>query len=254
MATIKLSAANTVNSAAIFKQYWNCWKLSGIGFKQYRLLWRIYDVFINITITIGNPLLMCAALFTQNSVPDLVQNLAIAASCTVCTVQHYFYRYQLGNIEYVEDLLSKLDKSVITKDEVQDFKNNSKPGAMRVWNAMFYFGFFSNVFSLIKVFYSKERQLLHPSLFPFNWQRSAYLFWFCVFYQFTAVGIQIIQNFCNDSYGAMMFCLLAGHVRMLRMRIASIGQGMLKSTEQQEQQLIKCALDHKLLTELVERC
>ena len=188
-----------VDSVGLNRKFWTCWNIVGIGYNQHKLLWTVYDLLVNFVVTLYCPLHLILGVFTQPTKMDVFKNMSITVTCTICSIQHYALRYRLQEIKVIENLLKILDDRAVTRREREYFQNNTKPAAQRIWRIFLVLATVAHISSILMVLVGKEKRLLFPAWFPFDWHKSELLYRLCLLYQFLAVGIQIIQNFNNDS-------------------------------------------------------
>ncbi|XP_037941301.1 odorant receptor 33b-like [Teleopsis dalmanni] len=241
-----------VDSVVLYERFWMCWKIVGIGTDYNEFLCGLYDICVNIFITIYYPLHLTIGLFMEPTVADVFKVLAINVTCIVCTIKHYMFRYKLKKIRAIQATLSQLDKRAMDMDEREYFSRVPKAGAQFVVNAFFGAYIMSNLAAASAALLSSERRLMYPAWFPFDWRATTLNYWVALLYQFFGITIQIIQNLANDIYAPMSLCIIAGHVRMLGMRLSKLGYDTRKSTIQINSELINCVEDHKKLLEIFE--
>ncbi|XP_030382289.1 odorant receptor 33b-like [Scaptodrosophila lebanonensis] len=217
-----------------------------------------YDLCLNVGITICYPLHLIIGVFLTSSKDDIFKNLIINVTCLICTLQHWCLRYKLRNQYAIEALLSTLDQRVIDASAGQAAAQRVAGQARIIVRLFLFAATAANLSAILGVLLNSERRLMYPGWIPFDWQSSNSLYWLALCYQFIGVTIQITQNLINDIYPALVLCLLAGHVRLLGLRIAKIGNEEIKDeisshfvcAEKANAELILYIEDHKKIIKL----
>ncbi|XP_011178699.2 odorant receptor 33b-like [Zeugodacus cucurbitae] len=242
----------SVNSVVLYREFWLCWHAVGISTAYQKHLCALYDLLINVLVTIFYPIHLIVGLFLNPTPADLFQNLSITITCFVCSVKHYLLRRKLPQIRVVQALLADLDKRVEDAEERAYFEQQLVVGAKNVVKlfSIAYGG--ANMAAISATLLSKERRLMYPAWLPFQWQASTFSYCAAVIYQIAGVTIQIVQNLANDIYPPMSLCIIAGHVHLLALRVAKVGRDGKKSLKQHNQSLIECIEDHKKLVRIFE--
>ncbi|XP_054744549.1 odorant receptor 33b-like [Anastrepha obliqua] len=242
--------AQPADTVSLYRAFWAYWHALGISTAYNKYLCGVYDVFVNIFVTIFYPTHLIVGLFLNPSPADLFQNLSIAITCFASSVKHYLLRRQLPEIRDVQALLAELDKRVEDADEREYFHRELAVGARNVVKlfTVVYGG--ANIAAISATLLSKERRLMYPAWLPFEWQASAFTFYAAVIYQFAGVTILIVQNLANDIYPPMSLCIIAGQVHLLAKRVAKVGADGKKTMSQHNQALIECIEDHKKLVRI----
>lgn len=237
----------SVDSVVLYRAFWLCWHAVGISTAYNKYFCGLYNLLINVLVTIFYPIHLFLGLFLNPTPADLFQNLSITITCFICSIKHYLLRRKLPQIHTVQVLLAELDKRVEGADEHAYFQQQLVVGAKNVVKlfSIAYGG--ANMAAISATLLSKERRLLYPAWLPFRWEASTFNYCAAVIYQIAGVTIQIVQNLANDIYPPMSLCIIAGHVHLLALRVAKVGEDAKKSMKQHNQALIRCIEDHKKL-------
>ncbi|XP_030383737.1 odorant receptor 33b-like [Scaptodrosophila lebanonensis] len=236
-----------INSAAIYRVYWLYWRLMGVESNC-----QLVDVLMNIFVTFLFPFHLLIGLLGQRSLSNIFENLPITAACFFCSVKILCIRPKLKEIKIVERLLGELDKRANSWEERKYFDEVIRPQANFVWKSFLVAYFSTVIMATATVSMAGGRQMLYPAWFPYDVQATALRYWLSFGYQAVGNALTVLQNLTNDSYPPMTFCVVAGHVRMLALRIARIGQAG-ESAASNYKQLIDCIKDHQKLMEIVQR-
>ncbi|SPP79864.1 blast:Odorant receptor 33b [Drosophila guanche] len=133
--------------------------------------------------------------------------------------------------------------SWIGEQERAYFDRNTQREANFVWKSFIVAYGLSNVAAIASVLFGKGHKLLYPAWFQ--------IYWLSVAYQIAGVGIQIVQNLANDSYPPMTFCVVAGHVRLLSMRLSRMGYEGKAAKATVVKELLENIEDHRKIVELL---
>ncbi|XP_037958876.1 odorant receptor 33b-like [Teleopsis dalmanni] len=212
-----------IDSNAVFERYYIFWKILGFSTKYNKYLMFIYQIIVTGSITFGFPLHLNIGLVLTKSQEELFNNLVINVASTACSIKFFFLLRDLKNMHKVNHLLSKLDVRVVAEDERAYFHQKVNGHANKMVT-MFSTAYFSVGFlSIASLFLDKNRRLVYPAWFPFDWKSTTQTYVGAVLFQFFGLYVQIVQNFVNDVYGPIAFCMFAGHVHLLGMRVSKIG-------------------------------
>lgn len=238
---------NLINSLSFFRSHWAIWKLVGATHAQvdWKWLYIVYSLILNLLVTVWYPLHLGLLLFRNKSLSDDITNLSIFATCLACSLKFSIYVYKFKNVEQMEQLLKQLDSRVETVEEKLIYSQLKK----QLRGILFVFiGIYLPVGVLAEMgfLFQKRRALMYPGWFPFDWVNSSRNYYIAHVYQIVGIGIQIMQNYVNDCFPAMMLCLISAHIQMLYVRLQKVGED--KSLDA-EQQLEACITDHKCLLE-----
>ncbi|XP_037941303.1 odorant receptor 33b-like [Teleopsis dalmanni] len=239
-----------VDSVVLYDRFWMCWKLVGIATDQNKYICGLYDLCLNIFVTIFYPLHLTIGLFMEPTLGDVFKNLAINVTCIVCSLKHLLFRYKLKKIRAVQSILHELDRRVVAAEERKYFSEVPKASALLVVNAFFTAYIFSNITAIAATLLASEPRLMYPAWLPFDWSSNTFTYWAALLYQFVGITIQIIQNLANDIYAPMSLCIFAGHVHMLGMRLSKLGHNPILKQDDVNKQLLQCIEDHKLLLKI----
>ncbi|XP_053958678.1 odorant receptor 33b-like [Anastrepha ludens] len=236
-----------VDSDSFFKIFWMCWKLMGIGIESNKWYIWVYDIMVNLFITIFYPIHLTIGLFLVPTLADVFKNLTINITDVTCSVKHYLFRYKLGKIRKLQGLLKQLDQRVVAEEE-RDYFHRDIRIAVRNIMCVFCISYFADALaSTVDVLTKKERELMYPAWFPFDWAANRYRYYAAVFYQIFGVSMQITQNLAHDTFAPISLCVMSGQVRLLAMRVSRIGYDKSKSRLTHERELNECIEDHKIL-------
>ncbi|KAH8412641.1 hypothetical protein KR009_003958 [Drosophila setifemur] len=239
-----------VRSEHIYRVYWLYWRILGLecDFPLRHLL----DFLITTFVTIWYPIHLIMGLFLERTLGDVCKGIPITAACFFCSFKFICFRLKLAEIKNIEDLFKELDQRAVSEEERQFFDQNTRREANFVWKSFIWAYGLSNLSAIASVLFGGGHKLLYPAWFPYNVQSSELIFWLSVIYQIAGVSLAILQNLANDSYPPMTFCVVAGHVRLLAMRLSRIGQDQKATKVVIARQLIESIEDHRKLMKIVE--
>lgn len=215
------ASSSVISSGNIYKVYWLYWRL--LGLETDFALRHLLDFLITLFVTFWYPIHLILGLFMERTLGDVCKGLPITAACFFASFKFICFRLRLAEIKEVESLFKELDQRAVTAEETEFFERNTQRGANFIWKAFLVAYGLSNVSAIASVLFGGGRHLLYPGWFPYDVQASALIFWLSVSYQIAGVSVAILQNLANDSYPPMTFCVVAGHVRLLAMRLSRIG-------------------------------
>ncbi|XP_068150893.1 odorant receptor 59a-like [Drosophila tropicalis] len=245
----EMETAN-INSLIFFRSHWFAWTVLGLTREKvatYRRLYMGYSVLINLLVTIGYPLHLGLALFRSPTQTENVLNLTIFVTCFTCALKFMIYSYNFGKVSEIERLLVKMDMRI-----------SESGGQMRVYKQLrrhqrmllyLFMGIYLPVgmFAELGFIFQKQRALLYPAWFPFDWVNSTRNFYIANVYQIVGISYLLLQNYVNDCFPPVNLCLISAHIKMLYIRFEEIGKGR---TQNAELELEACMTDHKRLKEL----
>lgn len=248
---VKSSVNTPVDTVACFDIFWMCWKLMGISINSNKWYVTLYDIVVNIFVTIFYPIHLTVGLFLVPVLSDVFKNLAIIITDVACSTKHYLFRYKLSKIREIQRLLKELDDRVVAQDE-RDYFNKSIRSAVRRMMLIFCVSYAGDTLaSALEVLAKKDRELMYPAWFPFDWSANRYTYYAAVIYQIVGVSLQITQNLAHDTFAPVSLCVMSGQVRLLAMRVSKVGYDESKTLAEHEEELNECIEDHKKLLRLV---
>nr|NP_523554.1 odorant receptor 33b [Drosophila melanogaster]P81915.1 RecName: Full=Odorant receptor 33b [Drosophila melanogaster]AAF53132.1 odorant receptor 33b [Drosophila melanogaster] len=239
-----------IRSEDIYRTYWLYWHL--LGLESNFFLNRLLDLVITIFVTIWYPIHLILGLFMERSLGDVCKGLPITAACFFASFKFICFRFKLSEIKEIEILFKELDQRALSREECEFFNQNTRREANFIWKSFIVAYGLSNISAIASVLFGGGHKLLYPAWFPYDVQATELIFWLSVTYQIAGVSLAILQNLANDSYPPMTFCVVAGHVRLLAMRLSRIGQGPEETIYLTGKQLIESIEDHRKLMKIVE--
>lgn len=239
------------DSTEIFKVFWLIWSILGVdGFRNV-YMGLFHNILLNVGITILYPVHLTLGLFMLPMQDEIFKNLSMTITCIVCSFKYVCLRWNLDQVREVEELLHQLDRRVQSKNEFNYFTQGPRWYAKFIAKLYFFMYMGANVAGISAVLFASERRLMYPAWFPFDWVSSAPLYWIALTYQFVGVTMQIVQNLVNDATAPVLMCILAGQVRLLAMRVATIGHYSQYTLDENVEELRMCIEDHLKLTRCV---
>ncbi|EDV58858.1 odorant receptor 33b [Drosophila erecta] len=239
-----------IRSEQIYRTYWLYWHL--LGLESHFFLNRLLDMVITAFVTIWYPIHLILGLFMERSLGDVCKGIPITAACFFASFKFICFRIKLSEIKEVEILFKELDQRALSQEECEFFNQNTRREANFIWKSFIAAYGLSNISAIASVLFGGGHKLLYPAWFPYDVQASELIYWLSVTYQIAGVSLAILQNLANDSYPPMTFCVVAGHVRLLAMRLSIIGQGPEETKYSIAKQLIEGIEDHRKLMKIVE--
>ncbi|XP_037709915.1 odorant receptor 33b [Drosophila subpulchrella] len=239
-----------IRSEHIYRAYWLYWRL--LGLESRSVLNRLLDILITVFVTFWYPIHLILGLFMERTLGDVCKGLPITAACFFASFKFVCFRLKLEEIKTMEVLFKELDQRALSPEERQFFSQNTKREANLIWKSFLVAYGLSNVSAIASVLFGGGHKLLYPAWFPYDVQASELRFWLSVSYQIAGVTLAIIQNLANDSYPPMTFCVVAGHVRLLAMRLSRIGQDRKETNAVIRKQLIESIEDHRKIMKIVD--
>ncbi|KAH8260012.1 hypothetical protein KR026_000163 [Drosophila bipectinata] len=238
-----------IKSESIYRVYWFYWRL--LGLETDFPLRHVLDIIITCFVTVWYPIHLIVGVFSERSLGDICKGLPITASCFFCSFKFICFRFKLKEIKAIEALLTELDQRAVSDEECEYFDKNTRQEANFIWKSFLVAYNLSNISALASVLFGGH-QLLYPGWFPYDVQATELRYWLSVAYQVVGVSLAILQNLANDSYPPMTFCLVAGHVRLLAMRLRRIGKDAKASQVSVARKLIEGIEDHRKLMKIID--
>ncbi|XP_052851403.1 odorant receptor 33b [Drosophila gunungcola] len=239
-----------IRSEHIYRAYWLYWRL--LGLESHFPLNRLLDVLITVFVTFWYPIHLILGLFMERTLGDVCKGLPITAACFFASFKFVCFRAKLSEIKTIEVLFKELDQRALSDEECKFFDKNTRREANFIWKSFIVAYGLSNASAIASVLFGGGHKLLYPAWFPYDVQASELRFWLSVTYQIVGVSLAILQNLANDSYPPMTFCVVAGHVRLLAMRLSRIGHDQKESNSSVARKLIESIEDHRKLMKIVE--
>ncbi|BFG04745.1 odorant receptor 59a-like [Drosophila madeirensis] len=241
-----------IDSLSFIKSHWTAWWILGVAHERvqsFRGLYLFCSVVVNVLFTVGYPLHLGLSLFHNRSLSEDILNLTTFATCFACSAKCLLYAYNIGKVARIEQLLRLLD------ERASGMEQRAIYGQLKVQLRTILYAFIAiymlcGIFAELSFISKEERGLMYPAYFPFDWLNSTRNYYIANVYQIVGVSFQLVQNYANDCFPAVVLCLISSHVKMLYSRFEDIGKD---TTIDAEKQLEDCITDHKRLLELF-RC
>ncbi|XP_053955629.1 odorant receptor 59a-like [Anastrepha ludens] len=193
---------------------------------HYRYLYYLYSLALFIVITVGYPTHLMIGLIRSESKADIFKNMTINFTCLACSIKTIALWWRLADVQKIYRIILKLDTHIIQAEDVKLYKLIAFRRAKQILYFVLSVGLgaaiSSEVATLIGGILGNWR-LMYPAYFPFDTERSALSYMAAHIYQCIGVTVQIFQNVINDTFPPIALAMLAGHVRMLNVRVARIG-------------------------------
>ncbi|KAH8266589.1 hypothetical protein KR018_001836 [Drosophila ironensis] len=241
-------APPVVRSELIYKTYWLYWRLLGVeGEYPFRSLVDALNFFF---ITFWYPAHLILELFNKRSM-EVFKSLHFTSECLFCSLKFVCFRWKLDEIKAIEKLLKELDQRAEIDEDRRFFDQNTRQAAEMLSKSYLVAATSAIVTGTAAGLFSSGRNLMYPGWFPYDVRASPLVFWISFSYQAVGAALSILQNLANDSYPPMTFCVVAGHVKLLAMRLSRIGHDMEVSRKDTARHLIENIEDHRKLMEIV---
>lgn len=234
------------------RHQWKFYYLIGaVPPEQFNFFYYIYFTLINLFVSIYYPLSIWINLCFISNFLVLLENLSMGITNAVCSfkvLNFFLYRKKLYSLKA---LFGILDKRIKFDDERQIVKKG-----VELSDGVFYFC--SALYSLTISFsglstylsnYNTYEKIMYPAWFPFDWTASKRNWYAAFLYQFIGLGIQGVQNACNDSYPVNYFIMFITQFKLLKKRIKRIGKDSKMSSKENYEELVNCIKDYSLLLE-----
>ncbi|XP_022224960.2 odorant receptor 33b-like [Drosophila obscura] len=239
-----------IRSDYIYRAYWLYWRLLGVeGEHPLRyLLVVIQFVFV----TIWYPAHLIIGLMCDGTLAEVCRGLPITAACFFSSFKIICFRWKMDEIKTIEQLLVDLDKRVETAEDRKIFHRDTLRVADIIWKCILAAAVLAIITGTAFGLFQSDRKLLYPGWFPYDVHSSEHIYWLSVAYQSAGVSLAILQNLTNDSYPPITFCLVAGHVRLLSMRLSRMGYDEQLSKERIVRELVENIEDHRKIMKVVQ--
>ncbi|XP_018792976.1 PREDICTED: odorant receptor 33b-like [Bactrocera latifrons] len=91
----------------------------------------LYDIVVNIFVTIFYPIHLTIGLFLVPTLADIFKNLVIIITDVACSTKHFLFRYKQPKIRDIQHLLKELDERVVAPDE-HNYFNTTRANVPRL--------------------------------------------------------------------------------------------------------------------------
>ncbi|XP_017151011.1 odorant receptor 33b-like [Drosophila miranda] len=239
-----------IASDYIYRTYWLYWRLLGVeGEHPLRYLLLIMQFFF---VTIWYPIHLIVGLICDGTLAEVCRGIPITASCFFSSFKIICFRWKLAEIKKVQQLFMELDQRIATAGERSSFYRETIRVAEFIWKSLLVAAILAIITGTAFGLFRRERKLLYPGWFPYDVYSSDQRFWLSFAYQAAGHSLAILQNLANDSYPPMTFCVLAGHVRLLSMRLSRMGYDLTKPKEIIVRELKDNIEDYRKLMNIVQ--
>lgn len=241
------------NTKALFKTHFIAWRILGMSPPDnYRPLYWIYSILLNIFVTLGYPLHLIFGLFTSTTMYEIIQNVAINFTCSVCAMKTIAIWWRFNKVDVMFEIIQRQDQRFTSREEITYLRKEVYPPVRRIillFSILCTFIGISGESAVLVTGLLGTWNLMYKAYFPFDVFASTKNYIAAHLYQFIGISYLILQNVVNDTFGASHLCLLRSQVRMLNIRVTKIGHDPKKSREENNQELLECIKVHKDLLE-----
>ncbi|XP_061397304.1 odorant receptor 2a-like, partial [Musca vetustissima] len=244
-----------------FRNHWILWKFCGILPPKRDSRWLkpylVYGIILNVTTALLFPLTLIVDLIFSQNLTELCENLYVTITAVICGLKFvnvFTVRHKLLEVRWILERLDVRANSPQQRQELQRGIDTTRKWFM----AFLRFYTCAVITSQLVVYLSKERVLMYPSWFPWDWKASKRNFLFAHCYQVYAVSVCTVENLGSDTYPQAYIVVLIAHIRALALRIKSLGESTAAaasksrqlSNDELYQELVNCVRDHQIVHEL----
>lgn len=248
-------SSHKIHTWQAFKNHWILWKCCGLQPPERDSKWYkpyiVYAIFFNITVTLFFPTTLIVNCVLSENLMELCENLYVTITDVVCNLKVINILFVRHKLLKVHRILDRLDVRAKTPEERQELQAGVQ--LARKWFIVFlrlYTG--AVISSQLVVYFAKERVLMYPAWFPWDWKASKRNFLWAHCYQVYGLTFQSLQNLGNDTYPQAYMVILIAQIRALGKRIKAVGSSLAKmqvSEDKLYRELIDCVKDHETVQE-----
>ncbi|XP_073837440.1 odorant receptor 59a-like [Musca autumnalis] len=244
---------NKLNTKSLFNTHFMCWRILGMmPPRNYRPLYWIYSLIVNVTVTIGYPLHLILGLFTSTSMYEVIQNLAITLTCTVCSMKTFAIWWRFKDVDRMFDIVKGQDEHTRPGEQMEYMQQKVHPPIKSLLRLFYVLCSMVALTAEVSLIFNGLRGswlLMYKSYFPFDPFGSTMNYTIAHIYQFIGLCYTVTQNLVNDTFAGAHLSLLGGQVHLLGMRVSNIGHDPKKSLAENNKDLLECIHDHLDLLE-----
>ncbi|KAH8328401.1 hypothetical protein KR067_008904 [Drosophila pandora] len=242
------SVPPVVNSENLYRTYWLYLRLLGVEGKYPLRL--VVDVLNSFFITFWYPVHLTLGLFNKRIV-DLFMSLHFTSECFFCSFKFLCFRWRHREIKAIEKLLKELDQRAESEEDRRFFDQNTRRVAVMLSRSYLVAAISAIITGTAAGLFSNERKLLYPAWYPYDVDATPTVFWLTFGYQVVGSSLAILQNLSNDIYPPITFCVVAGHVKLLAMRLSRMGHDGKVSKAEVTKELVQNIEDHRKLMQII---
>lgn len=238
-----------VKESDYFRINWQAWRFAGAvdlnsrNYFSFRF-WRA--LILNMMITAMFPLTLLLPMFSFDTAAENLMNFNVSLTSLATSIKFLIFVGKLRKVKEIEKHFEELYKRVNTVE--QRSTHSRIVQQMRFVSKMFIWAYsITTINSNVSFVFREKRSLPFPSWFPFDWTESLANYLLALIYQIISITMLILQNFVDDLFPPLVFCIIAGHCELLIQRISGIGYNRSIGLRQNEQELIQCIRDQELL-------
>lgn len=232
-----------------FRINWLAWRFAGavdlnsrnyVSFRFWRAL------ILNMIINAMFPLTLLLLMFSFDTPSENLMNFTASLTSLATSIKFLIFVGKLKKVTEIEKHFEELYRRVNTIE--QRSTHSRIVQQMGLVSKMFIWAYGISLINANGSFVFREkRSLPYPSWFPFDWTESLANYLLALAYQIISTTMLILENFVDDLFPPLVFCIIAGHCELLIQRISCIGYGRSIGLRQNEQELIRCIRDQELL-------
>lgn len=210
---------------------------------------KFYTVLFHLLISLYYPGSLVAAWFELETPGLILENLAINFTLIMGTIKLIFVCVNRKGFELCRQISDKMDEKA--KADPEEF------AILMVLKRKVYFLMAPYIFlyssvcvtTFLSLFLNDERRLIYPAYFPCDWKTNNLAYGIVISYQWVGCVLEAYTNMVNDTFPALVMCLLTRHMKVLSLRVSKIGTDSNKSRDENHNDLKMAIKGHRELLE-----
>ncbi|XP_017083185.2 odorant receptor 98a-like [Drosophila eugracilis] len=158
-----------------------------------------------------------------------------------------FFNVYISDFYKAKELLSQMDKRCVTLEErIEVHRWVVRCNLAFVIYHIIYSAYTISTFLSSTLSGKLPWRIYNPFL---DWQASSWSFWKAGLNETALMLCSVTQTFLSDLYPLLYGLILRGHIKLLRLRVEKLSTDPGKSDDENQEDLINCIKDHKLIKE-----
>lgn len=192
------------------------------------------------------PVTMFIAFLQMDNLKEILEDLAMVLIMSMVVVKGYLLWAYMKNFLKIEKIGGILDDKLTTTNYGIDKMEKCKKQCAGI--IRFYWYYYMSVVVLVGItlLLYRDKRLLYPAYFPFDWKSNDFLLFLAICYQYFGWGIAVVYNFSLDTYPAILMYMLNQYMLVFSEKVSLIGHDGDPDAHKYLRQAID---DHKLIKE-----
>lgn len=229
--------------AEITRRHWKLMTLVGAYNPSCNKFYVVYVVLIVILCHLSYPTFIAIqALIVKDNTSSFIEQCFYVLVLVICSIKLLLYLWRFENFDEIKGIFDFLDNKL---DQIEYADHVEKCKKISIIHFFLYGSVY--VTSIISLIFLRERKLLQPAWFPFDWENSFSTYMALIGYELFAGAIMTTTNAINDSFQVVFIGMITSHLEFLIKRVTRIGHDLDSKNANPNTDLTTSVLDFQMI-------